>query len=277
MRVIVPPGGKAQLPPAAPDVAVAYAHRHVHEGKIPKGLSGGNILAAKKHGVPGHTLSNLSLHATNLPMVSKNASSGDLRIRRTRKLLWESCLELMACHAWDAIAVSDICSRALVHRTTFYKHFESKDDLLEQGFTELLFTSFPRAGHPFTQPAPDPRLLVHLFLDHVEKYRPLYRHVLSRDSRNSLTYTFRGMLADLIMDRLAAGMASRGQGIPDGAPQLELLANFQAGALLSLLAWWFEQRPDISRTSLEDHISWLMEMQPGRPEPALPPPESLRP
>ncbi len=60
----------------------------------------------------------------------------DLRIRRTHKLLWDSLFELMtqSKQKYSTITINQICDRAMVHQTTFYKHFEDKDALLAFGF-----------------------------------------------------------------------------------------------------------------------------------------------
>lgn len=58
----------------------------------------------------------------------------DLRIIRTKKLLRESILELAVNQSRKLtdITVQDICDQALVHRTTFYRYYEDKYDLLLQ-------------------------------------------------------------------------------------------------------------------------------------------------
>lgn len=58
----------------------------------------------------------------------------DLRVFRTKKLLKESILEL-AIHQSKKLAditVQEICDQALVHRTTFYRYYKDKYDLLLQ-------------------------------------------------------------------------------------------------------------------------------------------------
>ncbi len=62
----------------------------------------------------------------------------DLRVRRTHKLLWEALMAELSERTIEEIAVSDICERAMVHRTTFYKHYEDKYTLLEQGILILI-------------------------------------------------------------------------------------------------------------------------------------------
>lgn len=53
----------------------------------------------------------------------------DMRQRRSKQHLTEALLGLMEEQPYGEITVVDICQRAMVHRTTFYAHFEDKDDL----------------------------------------------------------------------------------------------------------------------------------------------------
>ena len=54
----------------------------------------------------------------------------DLRQRKTRALLVKALAELMEERPFSELSVVDICSRAMVHRTTFYAHFNDKQELL---------------------------------------------------------------------------------------------------------------------------------------------------
>jgi AcrR family transcriptional regulator len=59
-----------------------------------------------------------------LPRVPVN--DADPRVRRTRQLLQEALLALMAEKNFDAISVQDITERATLNRATFYAHFQDK-------------------------------------------------------------------------------------------------------------------------------------------------------
>ncbi len=61
----------------------------------------------------------------------------DLRAVRTRKMLSKALFEMLTEQPIEKINVNDICDRAMVHRTTFYKHFESKFHLLTFAIGEL--------------------------------------------------------------------------------------------------------------------------------------------
>ena len=55
----------------------------------------------------------------------------DLRVQRTYILLKEAFFKLLAKKPFEEIKVNDICNLAMIHRTTFYHHFQDKYDLLD--------------------------------------------------------------------------------------------------------------------------------------------------
>ncbi len=60
-----------------------------------------------------------------------NLATTDKRIRRSRRLLREAFIEVVSELGYEATRVEDIIVRADIGRTTFYKHFKDKRDLLE--------------------------------------------------------------------------------------------------------------------------------------------------
>jgi AcrR family transcriptional regulator len=54
----------------------------------------------------------------------------DRRILKTKKYLAEALKELIIEKGYDAVTIQDIIDRANVGRSTFYTHYESKDQLL---------------------------------------------------------------------------------------------------------------------------------------------------
>ena len=64
----------------------------------------------------------------------------DRRIRRTQKSLHDALIALLLEKNYDAITVQEVLDRADVGRSTFYAHFQSKDELLMSGMDELRST-----------------------------------------------------------------------------------------------------------------------------------------
>lgn len=60
----------------------------------------------------------------------------DLRIRRTRRMLQDAFVALMAEKRFVDITVQDITERAMINRGTFYDHFADKHALMEYSLRE---------------------------------------------------------------------------------------------------------------------------------------------
>jgi AcrR family transcriptional regulator len=80
-------------------------------------------------------------------------NEADPRVKRTRKLLQQAFIELLAEKGFHGLSVQDIAERATVNRATFYAHFEDKYALMEsyirEGFQQRLASKLPSPA-PFT-------------------------------------------------------------------------------------------------------------------------------
>src|SRR5215813_1391152 len=54
----------------------------------------------------------------------------DRRVQKTRKLLQDALIELVAEKGYESVSIREILDRANVGRSTFYAHFQDKDQLL---------------------------------------------------------------------------------------------------------------------------------------------------
>jgi len=54
----------------------------------------------------------------------------DRRVQKTRKLLQDALIELVAEKSYESVSIREILDRANVGRSTFYAHFQDKDQLL---------------------------------------------------------------------------------------------------------------------------------------------------
>jgi AcrR family transcriptional regulator len=61
----------------------------------------------------------------------------DRRVERTRRSLLNALNELILEKGYEKVTVQDVIDRANVGRSTFYAHFEDKDQLLLSGFEPI--------------------------------------------------------------------------------------------------------------------------------------------
>lgn len=100
----------------------------------------------------------------------------DLRIRRTHKLLFDSLISLLSEKSFEDIRISDICDKAMIHRTTFYKHFEDKYQLLDSLLRQLIH-DFEEKSLQYTATNNQRQYYTNLFrllLEHMSENRKMY-------------------------------------------------------------------------------------------------------
>ncbi|HEY2403544.1 MAG TPA: TetR/AcrR family transcriptional regulator [Steroidobacteraceae bacterium] len=61
----------------------------------------------------------------------------DRRAQRTRDALRSAFVQLVLSRGYDVVSIGDICNTANVGRSTFYSHYQSKQNLLEESLQGL--------------------------------------------------------------------------------------------------------------------------------------------
>src|SRR5215471_1814410 len=127
----------------------------------------------------------------------------DLRVRRTHKLLWEALMAELSQRPFEEITVKEICERAMVHRTTFYKHYEDKYALLEQGIRQMYDALVAEVHVPpsaFSVEHPPP-YFIRLF-EHVAAHQQFYKLMLCGEGIGG----FQKLVKNYIVEQASAKM-----------------------------------------------------------------------
>lgn len=107
----------------------------------------------------------------------------DRRQQKTRAAIFEAFTELLAVKSYNKITVQEIIEKANIGRSTFYAHFETRDDLVKALCDDLFQHVFSKAleaekTHDFSLAGGgDHIILVHI-LYHLRDSRKTYRHCL---------------------------------------------------------------------------------------------------
>lgn len=103
-----------------------------------------------------------------------------IKVTHTNLLLWNSLRDLVFLENKDfeRITINDICSRAAVHRSTFYNHFQDKYDLFTFGYRYYLLQKNNIAiEKQFFYPFTIYKMLnekIHIYFFHFNYYSSLY-------------------------------------------------------------------------------------------------------
>ncbi len=169
----------------------------------------------------------------------------DRRVTRTKKLLRNALVELILEKGYGAITVQDILDRADVGRSTFYAHFNSKDDLLvgDAPYFHIIMDDVQEAGTEAE--------LIPSFLDmfeHVAEQRRLFRALVAGEGVNLVQEAAQKYLYTTLEARLN-WFAEQGRPIPLPVP---VLAHFLTGGLMSLLIWWLDAETPYSPAEINE-------------------------
>jgi AcrR family transcriptional regulator len=178
----------------------------------------------------------------------------DMRVRRTHKLLWEALMALLVEQDFEAISVKDICGRAMVHRTTFYKHYQDKYDLLLRGMGEMHEALIQRMDKASPHISDKNATRLQFIFAHVKENQHFYRIMLCGDGIAAFQNSMRTYLAGLYengLNKLLQGKITPPIPVP-------VIAQFYAGALMSITAWWLENDLPYSCEEIADHFRHLI-------------------
>jgi len=175
----------------------------------------------------------------------------DLRVRRTRKLLQQALIEGTVEKGFAALTVRDITRRAMVNRSTFYRHYLDKYDLLEQHLNEIYEVLEEEGGI-----IGEGRHEGHIELcKQIQQFPDFYRVMLGAQADAFLSQRFRQQTQQRVL-------AYFHQAFPEAAsdpdtPPLDLKITTIASAGCSALGWWLEQeRP----STPEQFVHWLRQL-----------------
>ena len=138
----------------------------------------------------------------------RTVAADDRRVAKTRRSLHDALARLVREKTYDTISVKEILDRANVGRSTFYTHFDDKDELLASVLGEML-SAAPPARTTGDRAVPQERLIAFS--------RPLFEHIHAHGGSGGTPLGTRGRavlheqlqkaLAQLIFERASTELA----------------------------------------------------------------------
>lgn len=173
----------------------------------------------------------------------------DLRVIKTKKILYETLIELMKTKTFEEIKVSDICTKALINRSTFYAHYEDKYELLLEFINSLKeeFINELSKNKNILNTREYYLEMIRLFLDHIENKKDIYNAIMI-NNRNSIMMD---ILSSVANNEVIKKMES--SNISTKVPA-NIIAKFYLGGVLNLGIEWLR---DTNKNSKEEIIKYL--------------------
>lgn len=179
----------------------------------------------------------------------------DLRIIKTKNLLYQTLLELMKEKMFEEIKVSDICNKALINRSTFYAHYSDKYELLTDCINNLKksLTEELEKNKNISNTKEYYLEMIKLFLDHIERQRDEYLAIML-NNRNSITMD---IIYDVIDQDIIAHL-NKDESIEDAKVPENIVAKFYLGAVVSIGILWLKDNKKYTKEDIINYLSILI-------------------
>ena len=157
----------------------------------------------------------------------------DRRQLKTREAVYSAFTSLLETKSYSSITIQDIIDEADIGRSTFYTHFETKDDLLNSLCTEIFEHVFAEhhekeSTHDFTDDSDLRSELTHI-LYHLDEKKGYIKSILSSDGGEVFMRFFRENLKKIFEKEMTV--------VPEGVSK-DYYQNYLVSGFSETVRWW---------------------------------------
>jgi len=186
----------------------------------------------------------------------------DRRQQKTRDAIFEAFVSLLFKKSFSKITVQEIIDSANVGRTTFYAHFQTKDDLLKEMCDDLFAHVFSNTldteiTHDFSMKTGNPHAIITHILYHLLDNKRIIIGLLTSESDELFLGFFRQYLNELLAARLLSGVDLSKKGVP-----YDFLVNHISSSFVGMVQWWIKNRLRQSPEELSNYFMTVISSEP---------------
>ncbi len=182
-------------------------------------------------------------------MKNRNSERKDIRTIRTKHLLEKSLYQLLETIPFDKITIQEICDNASVHRTTYYQHFNNKEELLEYSLNNFREKLFEVTNKNINDCSIKEMFLhlSHFFITYVQGNRDVIKKII-----NNIGSEFLIAKVSYAYEQSILVMLNK-YDVEFSVPT-PIISQFFTGGLMRILLSWLESPEPVSRNELLNYI-----------------------
>ncbi len=180
----------------------------------------------------------------------------DLRITKTYMALTNTFFQMMEEMQFDKITVKELCDRAMIRKSTFYKHFADKYELFTFIIRETQ-AEFDEKSAGEVQSDEPIDFYKHLFSNVVDFADENTRLIQSAIDSNSLSIIL-SMMSEQIIPDVTGKLKEDKKSGHEMIASPEVIASLFTGGLIEVIKRWILEEKPISKASLKRQISDLI-------------------
>ncbi|MBI2333886.1 MAG: helix-turn-helix transcriptional regulator [Chloroflexi bacterium] len=174
----------------------------------------------------------------------------DRRTRRTRQLLRDAFLALLKEKRYESISVQDIIEKADVGRSTFYAHYDGKEDLLV-GRNGIFASNLAHQAAHEVRIATGSSMLA--WFQHIQGQGAILKVIVRDPAMDLAMKTLYGLIQHDMERRIQMKMLR----VEDPTLPLDLAAEFLTSTLMTLIRWWVKQDMTLSPKQMDEMFQKL--------------------
>lgn len=175
----------------------------------------------------------------------------DRRVQKTKKAIYNALFGLMKEKPFDLISVTELAERANINRKTFYSHYATIPDVLDESMNETAYT----LSVLIKELTPEYEILA-------PRYILRFLSLLMEDKNNPIKDVLRSQNSGLLLKKLTEVIQSaiiqefkRTNSLPDIAEEYySMIGSYIASGILSVYSEWVVSSYEMDL----DHVSALL-------------------
>lgn len=177
----------------------------------------------------------------------------DRRQQKTRKAIFDALSSLLESKRFEHITVQEIIDTANIGRSTFYAHFETRDDLLKAMCTDIFHHIFAEklpqeTDHDFSAGSQNLQLKLSHVLYHLRENKGNLKGILGGESGE----LFLGYLKQYLRELFSRYKTEFAPSVPE-----DFLLQHLSGSFAEAVKWWIMED---TRHSPEEVAAFYMTM-----------------
>ena len=166
----------------------------------------------------------------------------DRRQKRTRNAIFSAFSELLSQKSFSKITVQDIIDAADVGRTTFYAHFETKDDLVREMcaeiFDHVIYDGIKAENcNYYTVSNGAPQDIIPHILFHVRSNQKNIIGILSCESGELFLRYFKQYISEVFSSWIVETPEAQEKQVPR-----DFLIDHVSSSFVNTVQWWIKNR-----------------------------------
>lgn len=178
----------------------------------------------------------------------------DLRVKKTLRQIDQAFLDSLSETPFDKITVDQLCQTAVINRSTFYKYYKNKNDLMENYLNRVLERFKQQIDVAFINASPENihnviyqknfEKVLKFMCKHKREYLLLWNTLSEQSVFTKMVFVVQeNMLEKLTVSKDLSSQI---------APQIDLYARLFASDMMTIVRWWFRYEDEISMQDVKD-------------------------